>query len=168
MEVEVRGGTRPNLVAVLYWTTIVSSFLVLAWLNGRDIDAGAGFVALYTVLFTAFAVLSLAGIGGAVYAFNPRLRAASDYPRIMGIVVRGFLMMLPFMLMALVAELFLDWNSAQVFTQAGIMACGSVAGAEVVKSSGGKIVNMIAPVAGAFLFSFLWMLLSAAAQAAAR
>ena len=77
-------------------------------------------------------------------------------------------MMLPFMVMALVAELFLDWNAAQVFTQAGIMACGSVVGAEVVKSSGGKVLHIVAPVAGAFFFSFLWMLLSAAAQAAAR
>jgi hypothetical protein len=168
MEIQVHGGRKLLLVTSLYWATIVASFIILAWLNGRDIDASAGFVTLYTVLFSGLAVLALAGIGGSIYAFNPWLRAASDYPTIMGIVARGFLMILPFMLLALVAELFLDWNSAQVFTQAGIMACGSVVGAEVVKSSGGKIMHMVAPVAGAFIFSFLWMLLSAAAQAAVR
>ncbi len=166
MEVQAPEGTRLNLETSLYWTTIVSSFLVLAWLNGRDIDPRAGFVALYTFLFACLAVLALAGIGAAIYAFNARLRSASGYSAIMGTVARGFLMMLPFMVLALLAELFLGWNAAQVFTQAGIITCGSAVGAEVVRMSGGKIVHIVAPVAGAFIFSFLWMLLSAALQAA--
>jgi len=42
MEVQAPEGTRLDLETSLYWTTIVSSFLVLAWLNGRDIDPRAG------------------------------------------------------------------------------------------------------------------------------
>ena len=151
---------------ILYWCAVVFSFAVLAWLNGRAIDARAGFVAVYTLCLLAFALLALAGMGGLLYAFNKPMRESRGFSAAMDSVARGFMALLPFMLLALLAELFLDWNAAQVFTQSGIMICGSVVGVEAMKTGGGKAARIIPPVAGAFAFSFLWMLLSAAAQAA--
>jgi hypothetical protein len=153
---------------IAYWSAVAIYFTVLALLNGRDIDTGAGFVSVYTICMLAFALLALAGIGGLVCAFNPTVRERYGYFYTMEVLAKGFAALLPFMLLALVAELALGWNAAQVFTQAGIMTCGAIAGAEIVRLSGDRMVHLVVPVAGSFIFSFLWMLLSAVAQAAAK
>lgn len=168
MESRLAGDKAGNYIHVLYWTTVIFCFAVLAWLNGRGIDSRAGFVSVYTICLLAFALLALAGLGSLIYAFNPVIRERYGFSIILNALARAFMTMLPFMFLALVAELFLDWNAAQVFTQAGIMTCGALVGTEVVRFSGGKMIHIIVPMAGAFLISLLWMLLSAAAQAAVR
>lgn len=162
------GGRKALYARVAYWSVTAACFAVLALLSGRDVKASAGFVSVYTVCMLAFALLALGGLGGLIYAFNPAARGSCTYRHLLDVLARGFVYLLPFTLLALLAELALGWNAAQVFTQAGIMTCGTIAGAEIVGLSGGRMVHIIAPVAGSFMFSFLWILLSAAAQAAAR
>lgn len=165
MEPQATANIRAPHTLAFDYAAVVFSFATLAFLNGRGIDSRAGFISVYTVCMLAFAILALAGLGGLVYAFNPVLRERYAFSTVLNTLTRGFVTLLPFALLALVSELLPDWNAALVFTQAGIMSCGALAGTEVVKLSDGRMVHIIAPVAGAFLFSFMWILLSAAAQA---
>lgn len=161
-------GYKASYARAAYWSATAACFAVLALLNGRDIKASAGFVSVYTICMLAFALSALAGLAGLVYACNPTARGNCRYPHLLDVFSRGFVYLSPFALLALLAELALGWNAAQVFTQAGIMTCGVIAGTEIVGLSGGRMAHIIAPVAGSFVFSFLWILLSAASQAAAR
>ena len=164
METQATGGRGVAYAQALCWTTVVLSFAILAWLSGRAIDPRAGFVSVYTICLLAFALAALAGLGGLIYACNPTARRRLGFSSVLDALAGAFLMLLPFMLLALVAELFLDWNAAQAFTQAGIMTAGAAAGMEMVRLSEGKMVHVVVPLLGAFLFSMLWLIFSAAAQ----
>ena len=139
---------------------VVFCFAVLSWLNGRYVGAGAGQVALYTLLGLALALVCLTGLAGLILASDAPLRRDAGWPGAFGAVARGFLILLPFTLLALLAELAFKWGAAQAFTQAGIMTSGAAVGAEVMRRSGQKLKYMIAPMAGAFAFSILWIAFS--------
>ena len=77
----------------------------------------------------------------------------------------GLLLLLPFAVLALVAELLLGWNASQTFSSAGLMtACGAV-GVEVSRSGGGQLRSMLVPTAIAFAMATAWMILSTFAAA---
>ena len=135
---------------------LILCFSSLAWLNGRYVGDGGGQVALYALLGLLISSLFLAGIAGLVYASATPLRAGG-FPVAWDAVARGFLLLLPLTVLALIADLFFGWGSAQAFTQAGIMTSGAAVGAEVMRRAEPKIRYMAAPIAGAFCFSFAWI-----------
>jgi hypothetical protein len=140
---------------------ITFCFAVLAWLNGRYVGVGGGQVALYSLLGLALALACLAGLAGLVLASDAPLRREAGWPGALDAVARGFLILLPFTLLALLTELFFGWGAAQAFTQAGIMTSGAAVGAEVMRRSGQKLKYMVAPMLGVFTFSILWIAFSA-------
>jgi hypothetical protein len=131
-------------------------FSSLSWLNGRYVGSEAGQVALYTFLGLLISSLFLAAIAWLVYASATPLRARG-FSGAWDAVARGFLLLLPLTVLALLADLFFSWGSAQAFTQAGIMTSGAAVGAEVMRRAGPRISYMAAPIAGAFCFSFAWI-----------
>ncbi|MBU1670684.1 MAG: hypothetical protein KKF41_16530 [Actinobacteria bacterium] len=139
------------------------SFAVLSLLCALGISHEGSFVALYTLGMTVFAALAMALIALLVFLTNGEVRA-SGVGAAVASVSRGYLMMLPFMLLALFAELALGWQAALVFTQAGIMVCGGWSASEVARGGSGKLRHLVVPIGGSFLFSILWMALSWAAQ----
>ncbi len=167
MEADVKTNQAHMRTRLLPWSASVLSFATLALLNGRAIAPRVGFVSAYAVCMLSFSIIALSGMGTLVLACCRERRFSGGFLAALDTVAGGFVFMLPFALLALVAELLLGWNAAQVFTQAGIMICGTLVGTEAVRLSGGKASRALPPVAGSFLFSFLWALLSAAAQAAA-
>ena len=88
------------------------------------------------------------------------------------------LLLLPFAVLALVAELLLGWNASQTFSSAatrddinyvassaGLMtACGAV-GVEVSRRGGGTLRSMLVPTAIAVALAAAWMILSTFAAA---
>ena len=140
---------------------VLASFAVLAWLNGRYVGAGAGQVATYTILGLIIALACLAGLAGLVLATVPSLRQGAGYMGGLDMVARGFLIAIPFALLALLAELAFDWAAATAFIQAAIMTSGAAVGVELVRGTGQKMRNMIIPMAGAFAFSIIWIAYSA-------
>jgi hypothetical protein len=151
----------------LYPAFFMLSFGVLSLLSGRSIDPTAGFVTLFTLLGMVLAALLLCGLSALVYATDARLRGVYDYRAVLDLYARSFVMLLPFTILALTGEVLLDWSIALVFTQAGIMTAGTLAGVEIVKLSGGRSSRFIVPILGAFSFSIAWLLFCAASQAVA-
>jgi hypothetical protein len=136
---------------------LVFCFAILAWLNGRHIGSGAGQVALYSLLAFLLALAFLAGIGGLILAADKPLHSSSGYLGALDAVGRGFIIILPFTLLAILAEFIFKWGATQAFTQAGIMTAGAAVGMEVMRKSGQKAKYMIAPMAGAIVFSMAWI-----------
>lgn len=135
---------------------ILACFAVLAWLNGRYVGSGAGQVAAFAVIGLAVATALTAALAGLVYASAPALRVAG-FPAAWDAVARGFLLLVPFTLLALLADLAFGWSAATAFMQAAIMTSGAAVGAERSRSSGQKMRLMLLPMGGAFAFSISWI-----------
>lgn len=146
---------------IAYGLLIVACFSILSWLNGRYVGSGAGQVATYTALGLIIALACLAGLAVLLFAVNPPLRQGPGYLGAWDIVARGFLTVTPFTLLAMLADLVFGWNAATAFMQAAIMTSGAAVGVEVMRRSGQKILYMIVPMAGAFIFSIIWIAYSA-------
>jgi hypothetical protein len=118
--------------------------------SGAGVVAGAAFAFAGTYLLVLALTLAHPGLGRAAV-----LEAAAT----------GFLLILPFAILALAAELLLGWKASQVFSSSGLMtACGAV-GVEVARRGGGKLRSMLVPTVTAFLLSTAWVVLSTFAAA---
>jgi len=140
---------------------VLSCFAILSWLNGRYVGSGAGQVAAYTFIGLLLALSCLAGLAGLLLLVNPSLRQGAGYTGALDAVARGYLVAVPFTLLALLAYLAFGWGAATAFIQAAIMTSGAAVGAELMRRAGQKITLMIAPMAGAFAFSIIWIAYSA-------
>lgn len=160
-------GAGPNQpldrssVALPHWTAPVLAFAAFGGLvgwrmgasalsSGAGVVAGAAFAFAGTYLLVLALTLAHPGLGRAAV-----LEAAAT----------GFLLILPFAILALAAELLLGWKASQVFSSSGLMtACGAV-GVEVARRGGGKLRSMLVPTVTAFLLSTAWVVLSTFAAA---
>ncbi len=145
---------------VLNLLIVAACFALLSWLNGRYSVRGAGNVALYTFLGFTLALLFLAVLAGLNLATDPGLRRSLGFTGAWEAVFRGFLTMIPFTLLALLAELAFRWTAAPAFIQAGIMTSGAAVGVEIARRAGSKIRYTVVCMAGAFAFSIAWIAFS--------
>jgi len=143
-----------------YAGIVLSCFAVLSWLNGRYVGQGAGEVAAYTVIGLLLAAACLAGLAALALLADPSLRS-SGYTGGIDAVARGFLIAIPFTLLALLADLAFGWNAATAFIQAAIMTSGAAVGVELSRRAEPKLRYMIICMAGAFAFSIIWIAYSA-------
>ncbi|MDI6831943.1 MAG: hypothetical protein QME88_11500 [Actinomycetota bacterium] len=145
---------------------ILACLAVLAWLNGRYVGRGGGQVAAFSLIGLALALACLAGLAALLMATSPPLRQAG-YASAWDAVSRGYLLLVPFALLALLADLAFGWSAATAFMQAAVMTSGAAVGAELMRAGEPKLRYMIAPMAGAFLFSIIWIAYAAIFTSAA-
>ena len=92
--------------------------------------------------------------------FNPEVRRQHGFSAIVDAVVHGFVLLVPFAVLAVFAGFLLHWQVAQAFAAAGLMAAGAATGGEMAKIGGGRITGTLLPMLGSVLLSLAWMLLS--------
>jgi hypothetical protein len=151
---------RAQTERMAYAGIVLACFAVLSWLNGRYVGSGAGEVAAYTVIGLLIACACLAGLAALALVADPSLRS-SGYAGGLDAVARGFLIAIPFTLLALLADLAFGWNAATAFIQAAIMTSGAAVGVELSRRAEPKMRYMIVCMAGAFAFSIIWIAYSA-------
>jgi hypothetical protein len=139
---------------------VVACLAILAWLNGRLVGVGAGQVVLYTVLGLALVLLGLVALAGLNLAADPSVLGPWGYAAVWGAVTRGFLVVLPFTLLALLTELVYGWQAAPAFIQASIMTSGAAAGAELMRQAGRKTRYLVVSMIVAFVFCTAWAVFS--------
>jgi hypothetical protein len=147
--------------ALPFWTGPVLAFAafggLVVWRMGASaLAAGSGVVvgALFGFLVSYVLVLALSST-------NPSLGRAA----VTEAAETGFLLILPFAILALAAELLLGWQASQVFSSAALMTSGGAVGIEVVRRGGGQVRGVLVPSAVAFLLSAAWVALSTFAAA---
>ncbi len=116
-------------------------------------------MAAYTVIGLLIACACLAGLAALTLVADPSLRT-SGYAGGLDAVARGYLLALPFTLLALLADLAFGWYAATAFIQAAIMTSGAAVGAELMRRREPKIKYMLICMGGAFAFSIIWILYS--------
>jgi hypothetical protein len=143
-------------VALPHWTVPVLAFAAFGGLIGWRVGASPVSTVLGVALGAAFAFAGAFVLTTALSMANPHL----ERPAVREAAASGFLLMLPFAILALAAEILLGWKASQVFSSAGLMtACGAV-GVEVGRRGGGKLRSMLVPTVTAFLLSTAWAMLS--------
>ena len=138
-------------------------FAILGALTARKTGGAFPWVAAFGCAFTAWFCLKL--LGWLVSALNAPVRQQHGATAIKEAIGKGFLLMIPFTALALMADLWLKWSTAQAFTSAGIMTASAAFAAELVKLGGKKLLSMVLPSLFACGFSAMWMFLSAWLQA---
>jgi hypothetical protein len=150
--------------ALPHWAVPVVAFAAFGGLIGWRVGASPVSTVLGVAVGVAFAFAGAFALTLALALANPHL----GRPAVREAAATGFLLILPFMILALAAEILLGWNASQVFSSAGLMtACGAV-GVEVGRRGGGKLRSMLVPMVIAFLLSTAWVMLSGLAGAAWR
>lgn len=75
-------------------------------------------------------------------------------------VKSGMLFMIPFTVLAVLAQFALGWNAVMPFASAAIMTAAATSGTEVMKRGAQGIKNVMLPSVLAFVFSTMWMILA--------
>jgi len=107
-----------------------------------------------------FGFLSLGFMSTLLLVANGDLRRQYGSGFAMQAVSRGMLFMIPFAVLAVLAEVVLNWPAAMVFTSAGIMTAGASVGVEIGRLGKSGAKNFILPSIAAFLTSTLWMVMT--------
>lgn len=90
---------------------------------------------------------------------NPALRQESNGQFAQEAVSTGMLFMIPFTVLAALAQLVLGWDAVMPFASAAIMTAAATAGTEVMKRGAQGIKNVMIPSVLAFVLSTGWMML---------
>jgi len=90
---------------------------------------------------------------------NPALRVETEGQFAREAVGSGMLFMVPFTVLAALAQLVLGWDAVMPFASAAIMTSAATAGTEALKKGAQGTKNVMIPSALAFLLSTGWMLL---------
>ncbi len=91
-------------------------------------------------------------------ASNAALRQSSSHFAREAVSV-GMLFIIPFTVLAVLAQFVLGWDAVMPFASAAIMTAAATAGTEVMKKGAQGIKNVMIPSVLAFLLSTGWMML---------
>lgn len=105
----------------------------------------------------AFQAVGLGVMVLLLWAFNPGARKQHGMGGMSSAVDRGFILLLPFTVLAALADLALGWNAVQAFASAGIMSSGAAVGAELGKLGGGRLRSMLLPTGWCFVLTMVWV-----------
>ena len=155
------GGLFSQIVALLCFATLSG----LAAYRGNPSTKS---IAIATAGGVLAAWVCLWVFGRLLYMFNSKVREAHGWDAVRRLVARNFVMLIPYTVLAILADRVLGWNATLTFASAGIMTSGAAVGAELMGMGGGKIANMVLPVLGGMGFTMLWMLIGSLLRAVAR
>ena len=127
-------------------------FAVFGWLTAEHLSLESS-QSLGVVLFGAlFAFVSACVISLVLFVVNHEVGLSGVWAA----VGRGFLMMIPFAVLAVVAQLGLNWHAVQAFASVGLMSAGGAAGMELAKINGKPLANGAVPAISAVLLALAW------------
>ena len=147
--------------ALPYWTAPALAFAAFGGLVGWRMGASALAAGVGVAGGAGFAILAASVLVFVLGLANPHLERAA----LREAAESGFLLILPFAVLALAAELALGWQASQVFSSAALMTSGGAVGMEVARRGGGALRSALVPSGVAFLLSVAWVVLSTFAAA---
>jgi hypothetical protein len=152
----------------VYMIVAGACFFLLAALTGRHIGSGV----LPVVLFTPLGLLAAAAFVAALWVLlalvNGKVRREQGAGALAKAVSSGLLMLLPFTVLAALAEVALGWNAVQPFMTAGVMAAAGFASAEASRLGGSRIGNMVVTSLAGLALSSAWLILASFASSLGR
>lgn len=112
--------------------------------------------------------LFLALLGWLIYFLDAPARRELGRAGIAQAMSRGYLLLIPFTFLAMIAVLYLRWDAALPFASAGIMTAGAAAGAELGQLEDRRPIHWVLPTLAAAGFAALWAVLCSLAGSLGR
>lgn len=139
-------------------------FAVMGGLTARHISDDPKMIVGGVFAGVIFSIITSFAVAGFLHVASPQIRQQRGFMGAWQSFNTGFMMLIPFTVLALIAELALGWNAAQVFASAGIMTAGATMGVEMSKLGKRSFIAGLLPSGAAFVLSALWMALGILAR----
>lgn len=148
-----------------YAVARMAAFAALGALTARHVSAQPEAAAIGAVSGWILSEVMLLVLGTAAMLFcGARATPRSVSP---GSGVRqGFVTMVPFALLALIAEIGLGWDAAQAFVAAGVTASAGAAATELARRGASQLRAVVVATVGGIAFAAAWIVVTLAAQRA--
>ena len=112
-------------------------FAIFGWLTATHLHFRMGQMVGYAVFGTLFGVASFCVLMLVLFTVNFKVGLKGVWAA----VAKGFFLMIPFAVLAVLAEMVLRWNAVQAFASVGLMSAGGAAGMELAKINGKQMVR---------------------------
>lgn len=134
---------------------LVVCFGVLGWLTAPA-NSRVGMIIGFIIAGFVIGGAGIQIIAALLRRCNRSLAPSVERPALDVAIMRGYLLLIPFTLLALLADKALGWDSVHTFTAAGMMTGGALAGGELVKLGGKRLVNTVTPILAGVAFTICW------------
>jgi len=159
MEMKLGYAAGSGRKAVMMWPVYLC-FIVFGMLIPFTKPAMQTMTFVYSILLSLAVGLLMVNLLIMLFNMaNPKLRLDAAAQFASKAVSAGMLFMIPFTVLAVLAQFLLGWNAVMPFASAAIMTSAATAGTEVMKEGAQGIKNVMIPSVLAFLLSTGWMLL---------
>lgn len=139
----------------------VVGFGMLGALVGASAKAMFFPVFILLVIGLVLGAATIVGVDLLLHATHLELRDRFGEDIIHRVVTRQFLLMIPFVVLGMVAQLFLGWDAAQSFAAGGLLVVGASLGNELTSLGGRWVKSLLLSAGSTFFFAALWILLTA-------
>jgi len=154
------GYARPSEQQKIKFWPVYVCFIVFGFLIPLSRDDYSITTFLLSVVLAAFiGLMSVNLLIMLLNNSNAELNQQSGGQFARQAVGTGMLFMIPFTVLAVLAQLLLGWNAVMPFASAAIMTAAANSGTEVMKKGAQGIKNIMIPSVLAFFLSTGWMLL---------
>jgi hypothetical protein len=140
----------------------------LGWLTARHLSLPAPWAGGAGFGLASLALLGMLLLMGILHVLNPDLARRYGPLAALVPVASGMLLVVPFTVLALIAELVLHWSAAQAFATAGVMTGAAAIGMETSRLGSARMANSLVPSLAGGLFVAAWMLTNALLPAVIR
>lgn len=155
----------PSALGVIFsQITVAVAFGALGGLTGRAADAAEGPLPLalwpgaaLAALGLLFGVIGPLGLASVLIVLYPGAVRRSGWPAVFVAVVRSFLLIVPYAILAAIARGILGWDAAGAFASAGVMTACMAVGAELARLGGSRITAMLLPMLAGTALSTAWL-----------
>lgn len=135
---------------------VVGTFAVLGVLSTPRL-LGLGPLIAMGALGTFVGGLATLGMTGVLILLYPKVTRRRGWRAVAASVLRSFLLLIPYAVLALVARALLRWDAAGAFTAAGVMTACTAVGAELARLGGSKLTSMLLPMLAGSALSTTWL-----------
>jgi len=135
---------------------VVIAFVVIGALSGQRAAGGWDRLALAS-LGLLFGLAGPVGLVGVIVVLYPRVVRSRGWIAVAAGVVRSFLLLIPYTVLAAIAHGILGWNATGAFASAGIMTACTAIGAELARLGGNKLTSMLLPMLAGSALSTAWL-----------
>lgn len=159
MEMNLGYANKTDRPPIRFWPAYLCFLVFGLLIPFSKPEYGAVTFLLSILLALAMGLLAVNVLIGVFNSSNKALLAESGSQFAKEAVQTGMLFMIPFIVLAALAQLLLGWNAVMPFASAAIMTACATAGTEVMKKGAQGVKNIMIPSAIAFLLSTSWMIL---------
>ena len=148
---------EPPIISLIAMQALIMGTCGLLGALSASMYAPFGDVLAQAALGLVFGAAGTVGLASVLIILFPRATRRHGWRKTAAGVMRGFLLLIPYAVLAVLARSVLGWDAAAAFTAAGLMTACAAIGAEIARLSGSKLTAMLLPMLAGSALSTIWV-----------